>query len=248
MNRIMVFVKAPVPGRVKTRLCPPLSPTQAATLYIAFVKDTLEAARGVENSQADIFYDPSADFPDLRWIESAPLLPFFPQKGDDLGMRLDHAFNGTLSRGAGKAVAIGSDTPHIAPTAIERAFSLLERADVVLGPAADGGYYLIGLKEPHDFLFQEISWSTVNVLRQTLERAKQRGLKVVMLPTLFDVDTISDLRELVKLLTVNDAGASRFSRFPTECGGGISSPYGSVTKLVPDELMGQGVFGDAVKC
>ncbi|HAZ07814.1 MAG TPA: glycosyltransferase [Elusimicrobia bacterium] len=247
MNKIMVFVKAPIPGRVKTRLSPPLSPTQAATLYIAFVKDTLEAARDAANSSVDIFYDPSADFPDLRWIESAPLLPFFPQKGGDLGMRLDHACNETLSRGAGKAVAIGSDTPHIEPAVIERAFSSLDRADMILGPAADGGYYLIGLKEPHDFLFQGISWSTVNVLRQTLERAKQRGLKVVMLPTLFDVDTISDLRELAKLLTVNDAGSARFNRFPTACGGGISSPYGSVTKLVLDELSGQGIFGDAVK-
>lgn len=229
MNKIMVFVKAPVPGRVKTRLCPPLSPTQAATLYIAFAKDTLEAARSAANSQVDVFYDSSADFPDLGWLEPVPPLPFSPQKGDDLGMRLDLAFDGTFSRGTGKAVAIGSDTPHIEPAAIERAFSLLDRADVVLGPAADGGYHLIGLKEPCSFLFQGISWSTASVLRQTLERAKQRGLRTAMLPALFDVDTISDLRKLATLLASKGARASRF------------------TRPILHELSGQGSFGDAVK-
>ncbi|MEK7232538.1 MAG: TIGR04282 family arsenosugar biosynthesis glycosyltransferase [Elusimicrobiota bacterium] len=229
MNKLMIFIKAPVPGRVKTRLCPPLSPTQAAALYIAFAKDTLETARNSAGYQVDILYDSSADFPDLRWLEPALPPPFFAQRGDDLGTRLEQAFNDTFSRGTGKIIAIGSDTPHIAPAAIERAFSSLDRADVVLGPAADGGYYLIGLKEPCGFLFQEISWSTVDVVRQTLERAKQRGLKTATLPTLFDVDTISDLVKLAGLFSADGAGYSRF------------------TKLALDELSGQGVFGDAVQ-
>lgn len=229
MNKIMVFVKAPVPGKVKTRLCPPLSSTQAATLYTAFVKDTLAAVQGAANSHAEVFYDPAAEFPNLRWTQAASPPLFFPQQGDDLGTRLEQAFQSAFSRGAPKAVAIGSDTPHITPVVIERAFSSLERADLVLGPTADGGYYLIGLKEPCSFLFQEISWSTVDVLRQTLERARQRGLKIATLPTLFDVDTISDLRKLAGLSVENGAKASRF------------------TKLVLDELSGKGALGDAVK-
>lgn len=229
MNTIMVFVKAPVPGKVKTRLCPPLSPTQAATLYAAFVKDTLAAARSAARSHAEVFYDSSAEFPDLRWLDHASPLLFFPQQGDDLGTRLDQAFRSAFSRGVQKAVTIGSDTPHIEPTAIEGAFSLLDQADVVLGPAADGGYYLIGLKEPHDCLFQGISWSTADVLRQTLDRAKQRGLKTATLPISFDVDTISDLRKLAGLFAMNGPESSRF------------------TKVALDELSGQGALGDAAQ-
>jgi glycosyltransferase A (GT-A) superfamily protein (DUF2064 family) len=89
MNKVLIFVKAPLPGKVKTRLCPPLLPTQAAKLYISFVKDTLEAARGAAGSQVEMLYDPATDFPDLRWLEPVLSPPFFAQKSGDLGARLD---------------------------------------------------------------------------------------------------------------------------------------------------------------
>lgn len=193
-DALIVFVKAPVPGRVKTRLCPPLKPAQAAGLHIALVKDSLASARAIPGARLEVFYEPSPEFPDLRWLGEA--IAFRTQRGEDLGRRLDQAFAEVFDRGAAKAVAIGTDCPELGPSILREAFALLNRADVVLGPAADGGYYLIGLKEPASFLFEGVSWSTPSVFRQTRERAELHRLTLAVLPTLSDVDTISDLETL----------------------------------------------------
>ena len=195
-NRIAVFVKAPVPGQVKTRLCPPLSAAQAATLYAAFVADTLKTARSVAGASAAVCYAAAGGFPDLGWLQDEPAPPFFLQRGAGLGQKLQACFGDVFAAGGRKAVAIGSDTPHLSAGALREAFALLDANDLVLGPAADGGYYLIGLKAPADSLFEGVSWSTPQVLGETVLRAGRAGLRVGYLPELFDVDTAADLEEL----------------------------------------------------
>jgi rSAM/selenodomain-associated transferase 1 len=207
--RIAVFVKAPVPGKVKTRLCPPLSAEQAAALYAAFVADTLDVVRGVAGARAAVCYDGAEGFADLRWLPDDPGLPLFAQRGADLGARLKACFAELFSAGAGKAVAIGSDTPHLGADALRAALALLDRRDLVLGPATDGGYYLIGLNAPADFLFEGIPWSTPRVFAETVRRAERRGLRVGLLPELFDVDTAADLRALEAAEPASRAPASR---------------------------------------
>lgn len=198
MNTIVIFVKAPVPGKVKTRLCPPLSHEQAAVLYRAFVRDTLEAARKVARARLEIAYQPDASYPDLSWLEPDADMPYFVQKGVDLGRKLVHAFEQAFRSGARKTVVLGSDTPHLNPLAIRQAFQLLDGRDLVLGPAADGGYYLVGLKRPVPALFAGVSWSTPRVLRQTLDRAQRRGLSYELLPECRDIDTFADLESLMR--------------------------------------------------
>lgn len=198
MNTLVVFVKAPVPGRVKTRLRPPLSFAQAARLYRAFVKDTLASAAKVPGTGVKVAYAPSDDHPALDWIDSRARPGFFLQQGADLGRRLENAFAKCFSAGADKTVIIGSDTPHLGPGLMEKAFSALDRADVVLGPAKDGGYYLIGLRRSRPLLFENIPWSTGKVFTETAARARRARMKVFPLPALFDIDTASDLNELSK--------------------------------------------------
>src|ERR1700733_6449314 len=113
VNRTLVFVKAPVPGQVKTRLCPPLSADQATTLYRAFVRDTLRTVRKVAVTQARILYRPAKGFPDLTWLGSGYSNRLCVQRGSDLGMRLRRAFHEAFRAGARKVLAIGSDTPHL---------------------------------------------------------------------------------------------------------------------------------------
>lgn len=198
MNTIVIFVKAPVAGKVKTRLCPPLSHEQAAALYRAFVRDTLAAARKVARARLEIAYQPAAAYPDLRWLGPDADTPYFVQKGAGLGKKLVHAFEQAFRSGARKAVVLGSDTPHIEPAAVREAFRLLEGHDAVLGPAADGGYYLVGLKRPIPALFAGVSWSTPRVLRQTLDRAQRCGLSYRLLPECRDIDTFADLESLMR--------------------------------------------------
>lgn len=207
---IIVFVKAPIPGRVKTRLCPPLVPEQAAGLYRAFVKDTLEAARKVPGARVRVAYDAAPAFPDPGWARLG--VAHFPQRGADLGSRLADAFQRAFAAGAKKAVIIGSDMPDIRPRTIAKAFALLARKDVALGPAVDGGYYLIGLKKPAAFLFEAISWSSDKVLGETLSRIRKNGLRLGSLPSGSDVDAWPDLAALAETLARRKGKNARFTR------------------------------------
>src|SRR5271157_3574013 len=133
-NRIAIFVKAPVPGKVKTRLCPPLSKKQAAALYVAFVKDSLCSVQGMANADSTIFYLPARKYAGLSWLG-----PGFQKRHDlqtkgHLGLKMARAIRAMFNAGASKVVVIGSDAPHLRTVLIQRAFSLLNAADVVLGP------------------------------------------------------------------------------------------------------------------
>lgn len=207
MNALVVFVKAPTPGSVKTRLCPPVPPERAAALYRAFAQDTFDHAGRVSSARTIVAYEPDARFPDLSWL-SNPSAEAFQQVGATLGERLALAFESCL-RDHSKAVIIGSDAPHIPPSVYADAFEELDRADLVLGPSADGGYYLVGLTRPEPRLFHDIPWSTDGVLLATRQRARELGVSTRLLSEQFDVDAFGDLKRLARMLMEGQASAPR---------------------------------------
>jgi len=203
MARIAVFImaKTPRPGEVKTRLCPPLSAAQAAEVYRCFLLDKIEQVRALKEATPAIAYAPA----DGRIVfeELAPGFFLLPQRGPDLGARLANSFEEFLKNGCAAALAIDSDTPTLPLAFLQQALDLIRTPsiDVVLGPTEDGGYYLIGLRTLHRELFENIAWSTSEVLPETVKRAETKGLKVAHLPSWYDVDTPGDLERLRATLT-----------------------------------------------
>lgn len=207
LRELIVLVKAPIPGRVKTRLQVPLSAEQAARLYKAFVRDVVAGARRCRGSTVSIAYEPHPRYPDLSWLEDAPA--WFPQAEGDLGARLAAAFDRGFRAGASKVAIIGSDCPHLEPALLDRAFARLDDARAVLGPASDGGYYLIGLRAPMPHLFAGIAWSGPDVLEGTLARLRARGESFRLLPERTDIDTFADLKTLSRRLCDGTVRAPR---------------------------------------
>ncbi|GEM_PF-117684 len=197
MDCLIVFTKYPTAGKVKTRLCPPLTHDQAASLARAFIQDTWKTAGKLPRVDAILALDAGSDRdPDLTWLGTKPV-SFFHQQGKDFGARLKHAFEYVFARGATKAILIGSDSPELSERDFKEAFNGLSRNDVVLGPAKDGGYYLIGCKVSSPFLFENITWSTEKVFKETVNQIKKKGLKWKTLSTKNDVDTFQDLKVLM---------------------------------------------------
>lgn len=188
-----VFVKLPQPGAVKTRLVPALGAEAAAELSAALV-DAVLAATEPEAGEYErlVFYAPRDAAEAVRaWLPSGRLRH---QCEGDLGTRLGDAFARAFARGTARVVIVGSDLPALTRADVRAAFTALDEADVVLGPAHDGGYYLIGLREPRPELFRDVSWSTPAVLAETLDRAAAAGLSVAQLRPLRDLDTPDDVR------------------------------------------------------
>lgn len=193
---VVIMAKEPGPGKVKTRLCPPLAPRQAANLYAAFLFDTVELVSETPGVDLLLAYDPpsATEFFGRMAPRSVECVT---QGAGDMGRRLSRVSRTLFTRGYRKVVILASDTPHLPPNCIRRAFSLLDKTDVVLGPCDDGGYYLVGSRVIEPALFEGIAWSTPAVLEQTTARAEDAGLRWEMLPPCYDVDTIDDLRRLV---------------------------------------------------
>ncbi len=199
---LVVMARYPEKGRVKTRLAHSIGEEGTLRLYQAFLTDLAWRFANWTCQLHWAYTPPEVDF--NAFIASlasldASSMNSFPQEGPDLGARLHHAFHLTQSRQFQRTVLIGSDSPQISRTIIAQAQEALDSADVVLGPAEDGGYYLIAMKEPHD-LFSDIPMSTDAVLQLTLERARKLGLSVHLLDPLFDVDELPELLRLVHLL------------------------------------------------
>ncbi len=204
-----VMAKAPRPGRAKTRLCPPLHPTQAATLSAAFLRDITEnialAARAVP-IEGFVAYAPAGEevsfsghLADGTGFVLADGSPQMPPDVQGFGRCLLHAARSLFAAGFGAVCLVNSDSPTL-PTAclIAAARALLAPGDrIALGPADDGGYYLLGMKQPHPRLFADIAWSTSSVAAATQARASALGLDTVMLPTWYDVDDAASLDRLV---------------------------------------------------
>jgi rSAM/selenodomain-associated transferase 1 len=191
---LALFAKAPVPSQAKTRLCPPLTPERAADLYRAMLLDVLDQHAGEEGIERVVWYTPPASFDWFR-TEVPAVYRLLPQCGADLGARMARAFQVHCWEGYERIVLRGTDSPTLPEEAIERAFAALERVDLVLCPDLDGGYNLVGLREPCAPLFQ-IEMSRSSVLAQTLNRAHSAGLSVELLPAHHDVDTVADLERL----------------------------------------------------
>ena len=194
---LAVAAKAPQPGTVKTRLHSLLSKDDATELYRCFLKDTLALMESVPATDAVISYTPtgSEHFFDGILSNGARMLA---QRGASFGDKLFHALADLLSEGYESAAIMDADSPTLPREYLVKAFEELRRAGdrVVLGPAADGGYYLIGIKRPHRQLFDRITWSTELVLGETIERACEIGLEVVLLPEWYDVDSVDELDRL----------------------------------------------------
>jgi rSAM/selenodomain-associated transferase 1 len=194
MRRLVIMAKEPVAGRVKTRLVPPLSSGQAAALYRCLLEDTVDLVRGVPRVAGGIAYSPPAA---RGWFST--LVPedfmLLPQPRGGLGNRLDTVFRRLFAGGAASACLMNSDGPDLPAAYLEEAFRLLEYggAQVVFGPNHDGGYYLVGLREPEP-LFDDIPWSTDRVLEVSLQKARRAGLATRLLPPWQDLDTMEDLR------------------------------------------------------
>ena len=196
-NALIVVAKQPAPGQTKTRLSPPLSPEQAAALYECFLRDTLDQIRQVHEVQRVIAYLP-LDARD-HFHKLAPDFQLIPQAGRQLGERLDNALTSYLSHGYQRAVIMDSDSPTLPTACLSQAFHDLEDgADVSLGPCEDGGYYLIGLRQPAPRLLREVQMSTPTVAADTITLAKEEGLSVNLLPTWYDVDDAASLTRLVR--------------------------------------------------
>jgi rSAM/selenodomain-associated transferase 1 len=209
---LVVMAKAPRPGKVKTRLSPPLTPEQASELNICFIRDTTENIQHVtqtSNSSGLVAYTPVGD-------EAAfdGLLPsgfqLLPQRGQGFGERLLFVCEDLFAAGFGSVCLIDSDSPTMPQRALVQAVKSLSReADrMVLGGSDDGGYYLLGLKRVHPRLFEQIDWSTERVFNQTLQRAKEISLQAELLPAWYDVDDAATLERLrIELAAPKSAGS-----------------------------------------
>jgi rSAM/selenodomain-associated transferase 1 len=230
-----VMIKVPRVGAVKTRLVPPLTPEEAAALSACFLRDVtaniaqLATEAGIHGFAA---YTPVGEESAFDGI-LPPGFQLLAQRGANLGERLLHATEDFLVAGYQAVCLINADSPTLPTRALHQALDILrEPGDrVVLGEAADGGYYLIGLKRPHRRLFQEISWSTKTVLSQTLERAAEIGLESRLLPVWYDVDDVGSIRRLCAELFSEESSAEGRD------GRGYSAPH---TRQYLSELMRDG--------
>ncbi|MBM3835676.1 MAG: glycosyltransferase [Verrucomicrobia bacterium] len=194
-NRLIIFAKAPRPGFVKTRLAAALGDLEAAKAYQTLVEVLLDNLKDLR--EVELRFSPDDALPEIqRWIRESWRAR--PQGAGDLGQRLTAAFADAFASGAERVVIIGSDCPAVTMEDIGQSWTALLTHDVVLGPATDGGYWLVGLREPHTTLFYGIAWSTAAVLQQTLERTKAAGLDVHFLRELADVDTEADWSAFVQ--------------------------------------------------
>jgi hypothetical protein len=197
---IIIFAKPAEPGRVKTRLTGLLTQEQAASLYRCFLVDLAEmlaAYRDEHDGQIELIlgHTGSADHPSFAPFRDLGFT-LQGQSGADLGARMGRMISDQLDRGGDQVVVIGSDSPTLQPHHLDDAFERLDRADVVLGPSFDGGYYLAGMGRPHTDIFEDIDWSTPRVLEQTMRRADDAGLVYGLLEFWYDVDTPRDLHRL----------------------------------------------------
>ncbi len=203
---LIIFVKSPVAGKVKTRLCPPLTAELAAELYRCFVDDILTQSVRLSRNRCDLFVFVSPAESVSAYEETLTQLKRHEITGSaisclaqiegDLGRRLDHAFAMLFTRGYERVVVIGSDQPTLPDERILEAFAALSRFDVVIGPSEDGGYYLLGLRNVCPILFEGIPWSSDRVAGMTTDRVRQAGLTLDVLPKWYDVD---DERSLARM-------------------------------------------------
>jgi rSAM/selenodomain-associated transferase 1 len=207
---LLVFAKRPLPGKVKTRLVPPLSPEEAANLYQCMLADVLAMVTKLPGLFLCLFYEETEGAHEY-FTGIAPGITSLPQQGKDLGEKMAEAFRVVFVMGHVAAVVIGTDAPDLPPDYIKEAFSRLEsgKSKAVFGPCEDGGYYLLGITRLHRALFRDLPWSSGTVLRESLKRAKEAAIEFSLLPVWHDVDTAADLERPELLAEENGAPLTR---------------------------------------
>ena len=199
---LAVMARYPEAGKTKTRLARAIGAQEASDLYRTFLADLARRFAGPDIDLHWAFTPPEVDYSAFAATLAPALaqhMACFPQQGADFNTRLHNVFKWTFAHNYPYTVLIGSDSPHTSRAIVAAARNALNEADVVLGPANDGGYYLIAMREPHD-VFSGIPMSTDVVLQMTIELAQRQGLSVRLLDTLFDIDELPDLQRLIQLL------------------------------------------------
>jgi uncharacterized protein len=193
VRTLIVFLKSPEAGAVKTRFVPLLGRERAAELYRILAEAEVRATAPLAGEyERLLFFAPvEAQARIAEWFPGETLVP---QASGDLGARMSAAFEESFSRGAERVAIVGSDVPWVTRELVVGAFEALGSHDAAIGPADDGGYYLLALRRPRPALFEGIAWSTAHVLDATLEKTTELGLSVHRLPALPDIDTPEDLR------------------------------------------------------
>jgi len=194
-SKVIVFLKAPRIGYVKTRLARSIGPKSALKVYRALVERQLGEL--VEDDPVEIHYTPDDALGEMReWLGHG--YDFHLQCEGGLGLRLEYAVSDALGRGAESVICIGGDCPGLnRKLLVQASVALQSNCDIVFGPSEDGGYYLIGLNAPHVELFQDIPWSTRTTLETSMKKASHLGLHAQLLETLYDVDEVEELNRAV---------------------------------------------------
>jgi len=202
-DRLLIFCKAPVPGYVKTRLVPALTPVAAASLYEASLRDTAALAAR-ERGRVELWFDAPPDFEWSLPVELAQIPMQFQVEGD-LGERQRDAFERSFADGAERVIVLGSDCPTLPESHLNAAFDAIHDAPAAIGPTHDGGYYLLALQRSvwprAGALLEEVPWSTPDVLSHVLRRAQMLDLELRTLPGWYDVDLPADLALLAADVT-----------------------------------------------
>lgn len=191
---MLVFVRAPEPGRVKTRLAASIGAEAALRVYRRLAEHTLAEAAALagEGVQVRVHHTPADAGDRVRaWLGADAT--YLPQAEGDLGTRMEDAFARAFAEGAEQVVIVGSDLPALRASLLRRAFGLLDAHPAVIGPARDGGYYLLGLTRMIGGIFHGVAWSTPAVRAETMDRFRAAGIHPPLLEELADVDEAADL-------------------------------------------------------
>jgi rSAM/selenodomain-associated transferase 1 len=212
-SALAIMAKAPRPGEVKTRLCPPLSYREAAELYRCLLLDKIAQINTLHWATPVVSYSPEEARPLFEDL-TPPRFLLIPQRGDGLGARLLSTFDQLFQHGYTQVMVIDSDTPTLPTAYLEQALGFFgdRETDVVLGPTEDGGYFLIGLRQSYPVLFEHMPWSTAHVMPETLRRAAQHVLKVACTASWYDIDTPDDLTRLAQSFDQVPMGLARHTR------------------------------------
>jgi len=209
-ERLIVFTRYPEPGKAKTRLIPALGSEGAADLHRRMTEYTLATVKQLQqvHSLTVQVWFAGGDLTQMQtWLGSDLLYQLQPE--GNLGDRMTQAFQSAFNNYVDTAIIIGTDCPNLTDTILAQAFVELQQNDVVLGPATDGGYYLIGLRQFVPELFEAIAWSTERVFQQTVDIASKLNLSLTCLPTLTDVDRPEDLTVLQRTNIITDNLANK---------------------------------------
>lgn len=203
-NQLIIFVKYPEEGKVKTRLASKIGNKNAAAFYSEIAKGVVQKLSSSGSYVTNIFYSPTDKEKGIKkWLEEKESR-YYPQQGNSLGEKIINAFEKTVSNGGQNLIIAGSDCTEITLNDITSSFDILDtnKSQIVIGPATDGGYYLLGLNIFCKDIFQDIEWSSEKVLSQTIEKLKKNNLSYILLRELCDIDELEDI-DLKSLEMIN---------------------------------------------